>query len=132
MKATILYPLADQFDVDISSVAGVPLDDQLEYIFDRMNAGSGREGPELEGRRSLSVGDIVTINGIDFLCCGCGWTKIDKETRERYLTQVKAEGQRMMDKGFVVGVPENRRWKVLGFAAQSQVVFYFDKSHQEI
>lgn len=62
--------------------AGAPIvtqhvgEDAAEEIFDLSNNPS-REDERVERygsrARSVSVGDIVTVNGIDYLCASVGW-----------------------------------------------------------
>ena len=52
--------------------------DAAEEVFDLSNnPGRYEERSELYGQgRSLSVGDIVTVDGVDWLCCSMGWQKL--------------------------------------------------------
>ena len=64
--------------------AGAPIvtqyvgEDAAEEIFDLSNNPSREEErSERYGNvRSVSVGDIVTVNGIDYLCASRGWIKL--------------------------------------------------------
>ena len=49
-----------------------------EEIFDLTNnPGRQAEREELYGRgRSVSVGDIITVDGVDLLCCSQGWQRL--------------------------------------------------------
>ena len=64
--------------------AGAPIvtqhvgEDAAEEIFDLSNNPS-REDERAErygSQRSLSVGDIVSVNGIDYLCASRGWVQL--------------------------------------------------------
>lgn len=50
-----------------------------EEVFDLSNNPSRQEERDLRwGRnRSLSVGDVVNVDGESYLCCSIGWTKLD-------------------------------------------------------
>lgn len=49
-----------------------------EEIFDLTNnPGRQAEREELYGRgRSVSVGDIINVDGVDLLCCSQGWLRL--------------------------------------------------------
>ena len=51
----------------------------LEIVFDEWNHGSGVESKTflLSKKRSLSVNDIVCVNGVYFQCASMGWTPVD-------------------------------------------------------
>lgn len=53
-------------------------EDAAEEAFDLTNNPSRQEEREQKyGRaRSVSVGDIVTVDGVDYLCASCGWTQL--------------------------------------------------------
>lgn len=59
-------------------VPGLEAEDVAEEIFDLTNnPGRQQEREELYGRfRSVSVGDIVNVDGVDYLCASFGWSKI--------------------------------------------------------
>ena len=60
---------------------GVPQDASsgqiLEHVFEKENIG------EHDGRRSLSVSDVVAINGEPWSVESIGWAKVDKADLER-------------------------------------------------
>ena len=53
-------------------------EDAAEEVFDLTNnPGRDAERAQLYGRkRSVSVGDIVEVNGDNWLCCSSGWWKM--------------------------------------------------------
>jgi hypothetical protein len=53
-------------------------EDAAEFLFDLTNNPSkDRERAKLYGRgRSLSVGDIVDVDGLLLVCAGCGWERV--------------------------------------------------------
>lgn len=65
-----MVPAFGSFDVDGEEGA--------EVAFDLTNNPSRQqEREERYGRfRSVSVGDIVEVNGVDFLCDSFGWTRL--------------------------------------------------------
>ena len=66
-----------QAELTIPGVRGA-YTDIAEEIFDLTNnPGRQAEREELYGRhRSVSVGDIVTIDGVDMLCASVGWIRL--------------------------------------------------------
>jgi hypothetical protein len=68
----------------------------LEIVFRQCNHVDGSElisGPEYEGYRSLSVGDVVTFCGPGgwlrvFVCEGLGWTEITVDDRDWLLENI--------------------------------------------
>ena len=53
-------------------------DRAAEEMFDLTN-NPEREGERLEkwgNRRSVSVGDVVQVDDVSFLCCSIGWTQL--------------------------------------------------------
>ena len=65
----------------VQGTMGVPGregEDVAEEVFDLTNnPGRQEEREELYGRhRSVSVGDIVNVDGEDFLCCSFGWQRL--------------------------------------------------------
>lgn len=68
-----------KFDVVGSmGIPGLSGEDAAEEVFDLTNNPCRQqEREEMYGRgRSLSVGDIVTVDGEDFYCAGSGWIKL--------------------------------------------------------
>lgn len=55
--------------------------DLLEMVFAQWNHGSGMESEQFVGskKRSLSVGDVVCVNGRYHLCKPFGWKEITSE-----------------------------------------------------
>ena len=53
-------------------------EEAAEEVFDLTNNPSRQaEREQLYGRgRSVSVGDIVSVDGVDYLCGSMGWTKL--------------------------------------------------------
>lgn len=60
------------------AVPGLEGEAVAEEVFDLTNnPGRDDERAELYGRfRSVSVGDIVNVDGVDWLCCSEGWAQI--------------------------------------------------------
>lgn len=80
VKVTVHYrSFGDVQDFDIE----MPFSENiLEDVFAALNRGSGREIDALNGRRSLSVGDLLTVvasNGHEttWVCASLGWEKFD-------------------------------------------------------
>lgn len=61
----------------------------LEQIFAEWNHGSGKESEVFikAKKRSLSVNDIVCVNGTYYQCAGFGWDTVTPE----YVTQLENE-----------------------------------------
>lgn len=53
-------------------------EDAAEEAFDLTNNPSRQDEREQKygQRRSVSVGDIVTVDSVDYLCASVGWTKL--------------------------------------------------------
>jgi len=62
----------------IIDIPGLEGEDAAEEMFDLTNNPSREdEREEMYGNyRSVSVGDIVNVDGSDWLCCSQGWWKI--------------------------------------------------------
>jgi hypothetical protein len=78
MKKTnvvIKYPADRNFEVCLE---GDTHPEILENAFAAFNGGSGQEHPEfLASRtRSLSVNDLVQVDGFWYQCESCGWTAV--------------------------------------------------------
>ena len=56
-------------------------DDLLEMVFARWNHGSGMESEQFIGskKRSLSVNDIVCVNGKYHQCASFGWNEVTSD-----------------------------------------------------
>lgn len=63
----------------------------LENAFDEFNAGSSRECPEFIAARirSLSVGDLVKMDGVWNRCESCGWLIMTETEVMEYMTAVE-------------------------------------------
>lgn len=76
-EATAVLRLAAEFDV---SVVGSPRH-ALEVVFAELNVDEPFEPWAVEYRRnrnrSLSVGDVVEVDGERFACAGIGWTELE-------------------------------------------------------
>jgi len=79
--ATIFYSKRSPFEPKLypgvlytsyDPICELPTDD-LEVIFREMNVVDGREIPITLRVRSMSVGDLVVVNGKGYLCAGSGW-----------------------------------------------------------
>ena len=64
----------------------------LNDAFERFNGGSGREDARYFGRklRSLSVGDVVLIDGDAYSCDSVGWSPVHRDDL-RFLCAAQAE-----------------------------------------
>lgn len=64
---------------DLWDEVGEDSDSDLNDVFARWNRGSGREADIFlkQEIRSLSVGDIVEVDGTKHLCSSIGWTKLE-------------------------------------------------------
>lgn len=52
--------------------------EQLEFIFRQCNHVDGSEWIQNKELRSLSVGDMVVLNGQVWVCCDVGWKEMEK------------------------------------------------------
>jgi hypothetical protein len=79
--AALAQKLLEEGRYKVAGTMGVPGREGMaaaEEIFDLTNNPSrDDEREELYGRfRSVSVGDIVNVDGADWLCCSLGWWKL--------------------------------------------------------
>lgn len=72
----VIYPAQKTVSLVIETDLGT--NDILEMVFARFNNGSGMECREFTsaGVRSLSVNDIVCVNGKYFQCLPFGWEEV--------------------------------------------------------
>lgn len=81
-QAAVARRLLKQDAYTIQGTMGVPNlegEDVAEEIFDLTNNPSRQdERDELYGHRyrSVSVGDIIRVDGVNFLCASMGWQKL--------------------------------------------------------
>lgn len=82
---TVIYPDSHKFAFVIESDATLDNPDNHNYLLERVfaewNCGSGVES-ELFLRsnvRSMSVGDIVLVNGTYYICESIGWKQVSTE-----------------------------------------------------
>jgi hypothetical protein len=75
----VIYPA--QAVIEFVLEADFPTEDILEMVFARFNNGSGMEYKDfLDSRlRSLSVNDIVGVDGRLFQCQSSGWKEVDEQ-----------------------------------------------------
>lgn len=68
------YAYADIFAVDCDAKG----EEAAEEMFDLSNNPSRQDERDAKWgrRRSLSVGDVVHVDGESFLCCSMGWHKV--------------------------------------------------------
>jgi hypothetical protein len=67
------------FEIDFAELGEASHEDILEEVFDLTN-NPGRQDERVAryGRgRSVSVGDLVAIDGTDYVCMSMGWSKVD-------------------------------------------------------
>lgn len=69
----------------------------LERVFDEWNAGSGSECAMFKRMRlrSLSVNDVVIINGTYYQCASIGWNQISEQEFLEIETSVAKHPQRL-------------------------------------
>ena len=81
----VIYPAVKKITFVLESDS--PTEDILEMVFARFNNGSGMECKEFikASVRSLSVNDIVGVNGKLFQCLPMGW----KEVSELYVSDLE-------------------------------------------
>jgi hypothetical protein len=75
----IIYP--DEFTFSFIMETDMSTDDILERVFAEWNSGSGMESELFvkSQKRSLSVNDIVCVNGAYFQCASFGWNEVTPE-----------------------------------------------------
>lgn len=75
----IIYP--DEFLSSFIMDTNHTVDEVLEMVFAQWNHGSGCESEQFinSNKRSLSVNDIVCVNGTYFQCSSFGWTEVTPE-----------------------------------------------------
>jgi predicted Fe-S protein YdhL (DUF1289 family) len=73
-----------RYDVPSHFVTGKDDEEALEIIFRQCNRVDGNEWISKCGfrARSLSCGDVVSIDDRHYICQGCGWQQLDRETAE--------------------------------------------------
>jgi hypothetical protein len=80
-KITVIYP--DEFTASFILKTDDEADhnDILEMVFARWNHGSGLESDLFisSNKRSLSVNDIVCVNGTYYQCASFGWNEVTPE-----------------------------------------------------
>lgn len=86
-----LYP--DVMYTSFVPVCELPTDD-LEVIFREMNVVDGMEIPIDLKVRSLSVGDLVVVDGKGYLCAGCGWEPAPETLVGGVLSDLRTEQER--------------------------------------
>ena len=78
---TVIYPDEYSVSFDITTDSDVKPTDILEMVFGQWNYGSGVESELFiaSKKRSLSVNDIVSLNGTFYLCESFGWKEVTAE-----------------------------------------------------
>ena len=78
---TVIYP--DEFTAGFAMATNGEVDphDILETVFAQWNHGSGLESELFvkSKKRSLSVNDIVCVNGKYYQCASIGWNEVNAE-----------------------------------------------------
>lgn len=84
-RINIIYP--DEAIFSFVMENDLSVEDNLERVFHEWNAGSGMECELFinSRMRSLSVNDIVVVNGEYFQCLSFGW----KQVSEEYVKQLE-------------------------------------------
>ena len=72
----VIYP--DEAVISFVMITDMSTDDILERVFAEWNHGSGMECELFvkSQKRSLSVNDIVCVNGVYFQCASFGWNEV--------------------------------------------------------
>jgi hypothetical protein len=100
----IIYP--DEFTVGfvIETNDVVDVHDILEMVFAQWNAGSGCESELFikSRKRSLSVNDIVCVNGTYFQCASFGWDEVSPEYVNDLEKSVAIHPRRFVDSAWSV------------------------------
>ena len=95
---TVCYP--DDQLVATTMLVGDLEDDAaiLERVFDEWNAGSGSECEMFKRMRlrSLSVNDVVIINGTYYQCASMGWNQISEQEFLEIEASVAKHPQRLL------------------------------------
>lgn len=83
-KVKIIYKFElDKFTQPLSFVADseLSIENFLENVFAWFNHGSQEESALFlaSGRHSLSVDDVVEVNGKQYMCANVGWIPLTKE-----------------------------------------------------
>jgi hypothetical protein len=75
----VIYP--DEATYSYVATNDMSVEDNLERVFAEWNHGSGMECEMFikSNKRSLSVNDIVCVNGKYFQCQSVGWNKVTDE-----------------------------------------------------
>jgi hypothetical protein len=75
----VIYP--DESVTSFVLESGDTIDNILEMVFSQFNHGSGMESDLFVGtkKRSLSVNDIVCVNGKYYQCLSFGWKQVTNE-----------------------------------------------------
>lgn len=96
-RINIIYPDEAIFSFIMENELSV--EDNLERVFAEWNAGSGMECELfIKTRiRSLSVNDIVMVNGKYFQCLSFGWKEVTAEYVEQLETNVSVHPRRYID-----------------------------------
>lgn len=83
----VIYPAQKTISLVIES--DLETNDILEMVFAKFNNGSGMECEQFinSAIRSLSVNDIVCVNGKFFQCLPCGWEEVSTE----YVNELEEE-----------------------------------------
>lgn len=90
MKKNLIYVIYPDEDVYIFvTINNLSQEDNLERVFAEWNHGSGMESPLFieSKKRSLSVNDIVCVNGKYYQCMSFGWNEVNAE----YVNQLEKE-----------------------------------------
>ena len=83
----VIYP--DEAVYSFVTINDLSVEDNLERVFAEWNHGSGMECQLFieSKKRSLSVNDIVAVNGVYYQCKSVGW----KEVTAEYVNQLEKE-----------------------------------------
>lgn len=84
----VIYP--DEAIYSFAVINDLSVEDNLERVFAEWNHGSGMECQLFveSKKRSLSVNDIVAVNGVYYQCRSFGWKKVTAEYVSNLETEV--------------------------------------------
>lgn len=93
----VIYP--DEAVYTFIMVNNLSQEDNLERVFAEWNHGSGMESELFIGskKRSLSVNDIVCVNGRCYQCDSFGWTEVTAEYVNQLEKEVSQHPRRFID-----------------------------------
>ena len=100
----ILYPDSNSFAFAMETNGHVDHHDILERVFAEWNHGSGMECELFikSNVRSLSVNDIVCVNGTFYQCESFGWAEVTAEYVNQLEKEVATHPRRFIDNPWII------------------------------